>query len=176
MPLSGQPATPRAGRSASDPLGHACPAPRCSVCFCGSVRRVRLQCRSSTPGDRRAAPGEIAAGQDRPCRKAKALSAGKPDRFRRIGPGRGTGRADVPSSASCLSPPVLLTKEGPNSRRTVRKRQDCSSTLPAARAAACPKPRPAADPKPTSAHSIGESPGSTPEWLICALPAIPGIQ
>jgi len=72
------------------------------------------------PWDRRAAPGEIAAGQDRPCRKAKALSAGKPDRFRRIGPGRGTGRADVPSSASCLSPPVLPTREGPNSCRTVR--------------------------------------------------------
>ena len=26
------------------------------------------------------------------------------------------------------------------------------------------------------AHSAGENPGSTPEWLICALPAIPGIQ
>jgi hypothetical protein len=24
--------------------------------------------------------------------------------------------------------------------------------------------------------SAGENPGSTPEWLICALPAIPGIQ
>jgi len=31
------------------------------------------------PWDRRATPGEIAASQDRPCRRAKALSAGKPD-------------------------------------------------------------------------------------------------
>jgi hypothetical protein len=141
MPLTGQATTPRTGGSPSNPPAHACPAPLFSAGFCGSHPKGAAPVQVIDRCDRRAAPGGIAAGQDRPSRKAKALGAGKPDRFRRIGPGRGTGRAAVPPSASYLSPPVLLTRADPNSCRTVRKPQDCSSTLPAARAAAWPKPR-----------------------------------
>jgi hypothetical protein len=226
MPLTGQATTPRTGGSPSNPPAHACPAPLFSAGFCGSHPKGAAPVQVIDRCDRRAAPGGIAAGQGRPSRKAKALGAGKPDRFRRIGPGRGTGRAAVPPSASYLSPPVLLTRADPNSCRTVRKPQDCSSTLPAARAAAWPKPRrrlgggehwhgrrflvrqrhddrpratstrrrstarssptPATQPpaKSTSYYGppvdersqYGRIPGSTPEWLTCAPPAIPDIQ
>jgi hypothetical protein len=40
-----------------------------------------------------------------------------------------------------MSPPALPTRAGPNSCHTVRKATGLLSTLPAARAAACPTPR-----------------------------------